>query len=745
MTLRRAFTGGPDPQHDGSGKPTPPAPPRKLIANIPRDLDAICLKAIQEGPADRYQTTREFGEELNRWLRGEPTLAHPARAPRWAYLWARRNKGWAMAIVAFLLALVSVLIGGFRFEQARAEANEAHAGASEARAQAEERESLMLTVDSLLRPGQSDGWSAAAWDKARRIVHLGKDHHVRDQAAAILGGLDARELKHFETFGVSEAAFDPEGKRLLASAVTGPTEQFQKVKLWNADTYELQDLKAVGEGPVGFRADGTPLQLAAGQKDLILLDAAKGDMLRRLDLPPGAIVRLPRLTAMTKDGAFVAAAVTTAKGKPGLAVWNGESGKLLAQLPLSEKAAVLALSPDGALIAAGKEDGEIEVWSIKSAALLASLQARQIKIQALALDRDRRRMSLSAAGTMYPWSAARGWLLAAGDAGGTVTIWDLGARIPRSYCRGSYHDIYAVAFSPDGVTLASSGRGATKLWDVATGSLLLNVGAGDFAGCLAFSPDGGKLAVGSTPPLCPSGGGLSVWSLEPARGLQTLRGLEGQVAKVCFSRDGRLLAALGHNWEVAIWDLPNGFLRHVLTAPRGLVADNSALAFSPDGSRFAFSAGREARSWDVGSGAELNRWKLNEGFVDSLAYAGSDKLLSFRMETQDGKRGPFSDAPPRENPRVCRLRELPDKGTARLVKEISDFNWHAYCTATPSAGQYFLVDGLGGPHGKRRMITVFDPTGKEIRSIPTAPRGKSIRLVALRPTREVAGCRRKPG
>ncbi|MGO9114458.1 MAG: protein kinase domain-containing protein [Thermoguttaceae bacterium] len=704
LTLRRAFAGRPATQPGAPGKFSPPLPPHKHVSNIPRDLEAICMKALQEAPGSRYQTAREFAEDLNRWLHGEPTVAHPAQAPRRAYLWARRNKGWALAIAASMLALLAFAIGAFRFEQARA-------GASEARAQAEARESLMLKVEGLLRPGQSEGWSATAWDLERRIVKLGRDHRMRDQATAILGGLDARKLKHSEDFGATNAVFDLSGTRLLASTVTDPGKRFEKTQLWNLDTYEVQDLKAVANGPVGFRPNGTPLQLAARQKDLVLLDPARGDVVLRLDLPQGAIVCSPELAAMTRTGSFVAAMLTSADGNSMLVAWDGASGKRLAQFPFSGKASALELSPDGTLIATGREDGVIEVWSISSASEVASLQARRIGIHALAFDRDRRRAAAPAG------AAAHGWLLAAGDAGGTVTIWDLGSKIPRSYCRGNHYDVCAVAFSPDGATLASSGHGPAKLWDLATGSLLLNLNAGGITCCLAFSPDGRKLAVGSVDLASPSVGQLSVWSLEPARGLERLHGLEGQVAKVCFSHDGRLLAALGHNWEVAIWDLPNGFLRHVLAVPQGLTADNSAMAFSPDGRRFAFTAGREARSWDVGSGDELNLWELNEGFVDVLAYAGPDKLLSLRVEAQDGKRSPYDM---REgNPLVCRLRQLPDRGVARVIKEIPDFNWHVYTAATPSTGQYFVVDGLAGPRGERRMIKVFDETGKEIMPIPT--------------------------
>ena len=49
--------------------------PRKLEVEIPRDLEAICLKAMHRKPADRYATVQELGEELDRFLEGSPVLA----------------------------------------------------------------------------------------------------------------------------------------------------------------------------------------------------------------------------------------------------------------------------------------------------------------------------------------------------------------------------------------------------------------------------------------------------------------------------------------------------------------------------------------------------------------------------------------------------------------------------------------------------------------------------------------------
>ena len=120
----------------------------------------------------------------------------------------------------------------------------------------------------------------------------------------------------------------------------------------------------------------------------------------------------------------------------------------------------------------------------------------------------------SAAGVRDP--AGGGWLLATGDAGGGVIVWDLRLRIPRSICHGpkGSSEIFALAFSPDGMTLASTGRGFVKLWDIASGQFLLDIAAGNYVTALAFSPDGKRLAVGSIAAFGDPDS-VIVWELEP--------------------------------------------------------------------------------------------------------------------------------------------------------------------------------------------------------------------------------------
>jgi serine/threonine-protein kinase len=59
-----------------------PALPRRIDPAIPRDLQNICLKALEKEPARRYGSAREMADDLRRYLAGEAVLAEPAAYAR---------------------------------------------------------------------------------------------------------------------------------------------------------------------------------------------------------------------------------------------------------------------------------------------------------------------------------------------------------------------------------------------------------------------------------------------------------------------------------------------------------------------------------------------------------------------------------------------------------------------------------------------------------------------------------------
>jgi serine/threonine-protein kinase len=88
-------------------------PPRRVKADVPRALEAICLKAMAARPADRYPTPRHLADELEHWLADEPVSA--AREPWWTRLrrWTRRHKPVVAGAAAVVATALAALAAGF--------------------------------------------------------------------------------------------------------------------------------------------------------------------------------------------------------------------------------------------------------------------------------------------------------------------------------------------------------------------------------------------------------------------------------------------------------------------------------------------------------------------------------------------------------------------------------------------------------------------------------------------------------
>jgi tetratricopeptide (TPR) repeat protein/tRNA A-37 threonylcarbamoyl transferase component Bud32 len=83
-----------------------PVPPGRLQPKLPRDLETVCLKCLENVPGRRYPSAGVLADDLQRYRDGRPVLARPIGRSARAARWARRNPR-----VAGLLAALAAAIG----------------------------------------------------------------------------------------------------------------------------------------------------------------------------------------------------------------------------------------------------------------------------------------------------------------------------------------------------------------------------------------------------------------------------------------------------------------------------------------------------------------------------------------------------------------------------------------------------------------------------------------------------------
>jgi WD40 repeat protein len=303
----------------------------------------------------------------------------------------------------------------------------------------------------------------------------------------------------------------------------------------------------------------------------------------------------------------------------------------------------VAVTPDGTLLVTGGRDNTVRLWDPRTGKEVTTLGKHHGWVEGLAFSADGRRLVSASRDRMVKlWDvpgrkvlrkfpgAGRlatispdGRLVVSTGLHEGVSVWDVKTGKEHRFLSHDY-PVECLAFSPDGKRLACGGWGKQPpvIWDTATWKRVSVFGKSDAwshpINDLAFSPDGRYFAVAT-------GSGARIWKISTGEELPPAT-YSGVCARLSFSRDGKHLAVAFNTHKVAVWDVDKS--REVFIHTAGAIP---GVAFVPtaSGRRIAFLRGHEVvvEQWQ-GQVEPPGRTLPALGNLTAAAFSGSGGRLA---------------------------------------------------------------------------------------------------------------------
>lgn len=183
------------------------------------------------------------------------------------------------------------------------------------------------------------------------------------------------------------------------------------------------------------------------------------------------------------------------------------------------------------------------------------------------------------------------------------------------YPTGAAHRdfVHALAFSPDGLTIASAGYRTVKLWQRPASSRVREIPVGAVVTTVAVSANGQWLATAG------ADNAIKLWNLADGQPGKTLAGHAASVHSLAFNADGSKLASASEDKTIRVWNLADGTEANKIESP----APAKAVVFNADGSKVIVGqADNIIRIWAIPAVAPFmpeKEVKGHTGPVTSLA------------------------------------------------------------------------------------------------------------------------------
>ena len=182
-------------------------------------------------------------------------------------------------------------------------------------------------------------------------------------------------------------------------------------------------------------------------------------------------------------------------------------------------------------------------------------------------------------------------------------------------------EIFGLAFTPDGVTIATAGwDGFLRFWDPTSATPLSKLRASSKPlSAVTISPDGKHYLTGSME------GILTFWDTATQQPMESTVAHTRPIAGIRFSADSRLLATAGWDRQIQLRKLDSKH-RDVKTL-NGHQDILAGCAFFPDGKELlSWGADGTLRIWDTGTGRETHALAAHEDRVTAAALSPDGAL-----------------------------------------------------------------------------------------------------------------------